>query len=301
MFFDLAMNGWTLTRPGFAKRGGLCLLLLIAGLLQACGPVPKPFRTSADEKAELSLVHQRADTLVYVAPLDTEDADAWVKADAAAALLRETGVIASSRRGRENGHLLRLTAPSAAGDLWTLFGPSGALIEAFLTPTLSNQALESARAGEFDLAMQTFAPLADGVPKAIGVNVEPTDIAIGPTTIAVARVTGARGDGERTLATAMQETLRQNGATVEEDGEADLNLIGEVSTREIRQGVVALRIVWRVETASGDHVADLAQENPVASDYLDGPWGPLAWDVAYAATPGVLDVIDAFSQTPPPE
>ncbi len=116
--------------------------------------------------------------------------------------------------------------------------------------------------------------------------------------VAVRGVTGAPGDGATALARAMTSVLRQLDLTiVEPGGKADFIIDGEVSLTPAGRDAQHVKIVWRVNDASGAELGTVGQENDVPRGQLSGAWGDVAYVVAAAAGDGLLQV---FARAAPP-
>jgi hypothetical protein len=110
--------------------------------------------------------------------------------------------------------------------------------------------------------------------------------------VAVRPLTGAPGDGGKSLATAIASVLQRQELAIVEDGkQADLSIDGEVSVAPAKADKQHIKIVWRVRRADGAEIGTVGQENDVPAGMLDGPWGDVAYSVALAAGEGLLQLV----------
>lgn len=120
-------------------------------------------------------------------------------------------------------------------------------------------------------------------------------------TIAVPEVTGAPGDGSRSLAAAMTGFLRGKGLRADPIAaakEGALRLAGSVSMSRPQGGQQTVEIVWSLLDTKGREIGNVRQRNPVPAGSLDGKWGEIAGYAAEAAADGVLALIDQAQRSP---
>ncbi|MDE0539346.1 MAG: hypothetical protein OXH94_11550, partial [Rhodospirillales bacterium] len=53
-----------------------------------------------------------------------------------------------------------------------------------------------------------------------------------------------------------------------------------------------ITIRWVVNGADGSELGEVAQRNSIRAGVLDRPWGAVAGDIAAAAGPGIMEVMD---------
>ncbi|MFA5120908.1 hypothetical protein [Zavarzinia sp.] len=123
---------------------------------------------------------------------------------------------------------------------------------------------------------------------------EAPHLAANPT-IVVAPVTGAPGDGNKALRSAISRALAVAGLKVVDKPAADsLSVAGKVAVTPIdarRQHVV---LTWSVSNVKGELIATIAQENDVPVGSLDHSWGPIAGAAAQGGADGVLQLVQAL-------
>ena len=114
----------------------------------------------------------------------------------------------------------------------------------------------------------------------------------------LARVGGAPGDGDTSLAQAARAALVVGGlgaAPRRED--ARYIVAGSVNVATPALGRQPVRIVWEVSAPDGRPLGRAVQENAVPEGSLNGSWGPMASLVAGAAVAGIADVIRRSEET----
>ncbi len=112
-------------------------------------------------------------------------------------------------------------------------------------------------------------------------------------TALVPTVVESPGDGTTSLANAMAALMRAAGVTVTPDkAKADFSVVGRVVTEPAGPGKEKVTITWTVTNLRADaKLGDVTQQNVIPKGMLDGPWGPVALDVARAALDGIGEVL----------
>jgi hypothetical protein len=117
----------------------------------------------------------------------------------------------------------------------------------------------------------------------------------GPVTTIVAPVSGAPGDGTKSLTAAIKKRLYAKGvklATVQTGNTYTVK--GIVSVTDGSGGKQSIRIDWQVLDPNGKRVGTVVQKTTITKGSLDGPWGPIA-DVA--AGKAVEEIIKLLPKT----
>lgn len=273
------------------------LILLI--LLNGCGIVPRPFQY--DEKTDAyPLTALRFD--VRVEPvMGLPQSAATDLARSLAQSLGGYGFTATSRGGAASQFIIvgvyvaaprDASEPDLASVQWTLFDTERAAVgrhwqQVDLTPREgqgADSALWSALAGE--AAKPLAALLEEG-----SVTQTAVDDADGRG-IFVKGVSGAPGNGDRELASAMRNALRSDGQDVQEDASRAVFFIqGEVTVDPPVNGAQRVELRWIVTDKEGEKLGEAAQENAVPAGSLDGYWGPVAAYAAAAAADGIDGIV----------
>lgn len=114
----------------------------------------------------------------------------------------------------------------------------------------------------------------------------------GPLTVAILPVTGAPGDGDKSLTAALKTELRKKGLiVVEGNAPATYKVQGQVTATPNEAGQEDVKIAWDVKDAGGGRVATVSQGNTVEKGALAGAWGATAGDVAAAASLAILPLL----------
>ena len=109
----------------------------------------------------------------------------------------------------------------------------------------------------------------------------------------VRNISGAPGDGNIALRTALLQSLRGADAMVTDNPmQASYVIQGSVQVAAPFAGRQHTRIVWLVTTIGGEEVGTAIQENDIPQGSLDGRWGEVAQIITNAAIPGVTRLFD---------
>jgi len=110
--------------------------------------------------------------------------------------------------------------------------------------------------------------------------------------VRVVTVTGAPGDGNRTLTAGMRRALGENQVVLVDAPDANsLTVIGSVEISAPAEGKQRIVIRWIVKGPGGDQLGDLEQANTIKAGALNGEWGGIAHVIALAASEGILELI----------
>lgn len=104
------------------------------------------------------------------------------------------------------------------------------------------------------------------------------------------------GDGQLSLAAAVQEALMHQATTGSSSGSA-YRIIGEVTLQQSATGRAQIQIEWSVSTKSGTPLGQITQSNQLDATSVSGPWGEIATTAGDAAAAGIMELIGA--PTPP--
>jgi hypothetical protein len=273
--------------------------LLIAALLAACQPLPHPF---ADDRPPASLLTVRDSAGISVQTIEGGPPATAQKLGAAiASALGKRDIPASNRTTSLGSYLLygRLEAqrPRAGKAALTVHWrlqdsgghPVGERTARLEAPTRAWEAGdETIIANLAEASAAEIAPLlADEGPAAV------TAAADGRTRIVIRPVSGAPGDGAKSLASAIATVLKRQDLAVLDDpsAKADVILDGEVTIVPVKPDKQHVKIVWHVRRADGAEIGTVGQESDVPKGLLDGAWGDVAYTVAIAGADGLMQVI----------
>lgn len=279
----------------------LALALIVAGaVLAACGQIPRPFQP--EHKGGNALLELRDAAGIVVEPVvGTPGAGGQALAEAVAAALRDRAIPAAtgggnlaSRRlygraavrplpgGREEILLSWEMRDPDGGRAGTLTQRHGAAAGAWAAGTPA-QLAALAEAAAPDVAAQVQGPAIEaaaipGFPKA---------------RLVVLDLVGAPGDAADSLPRALESALQAAKLPVSDRiGDSDLLVLGDVALASEQGGLQVVSIRWSVISARDDQeLGEIAQQNVVPAGSLDGPWGPVADEVARAAASGLIDLL----------
>ena len=118
----------------------------------------------------------------------------------------------------------------------------------------------------------------------------------GPITAVVPMVTGAPGDGQTALTTAIQRELSKSGLRLATAPDArSYKVEGKVALGHSQNGKQPIQIDWNVLDPSGKKLGTVSQKNEVPQGSLDGAWGKTADAAAAAAAQGIIKLLPAKS------
>ena len=110
--------------------------------------------------------------------------------------------------------------------------------------------------------------------------------------VAIGTVSGAPGDGAKSLAAAAAVVLRRMHLDIVAGGDKpDLLVDADISVSPGPAGKQHVKIVWHVRRANGGEIGTVGQENDVPKGLLDGAWGDIAYTVAIAAGDGLMQLV----------
>lgn len=289
------------------KRSTRLTRLAVVALLAGCQPLPHPF---ADDRPPAALLQVRDVAGVSIAPVEGTPAAITEKLGAAVAkALLKRDIPASDKTTSLGSYQLygRVIESRPQGGKatvsahWRLYDAKGRTVG-------EHTAKLEAPAGEWEganpepmeklagLSAEGLAPLLEEeapaeAPKAAS--------EAGRIRVAVNAVSGAPGDGGKSLAAAVAAVLkRQELAIVDKDQKPDLTVDGEVSVTSAKPNQQHVKIVWRVRRADGAEIGNVGMENDVPKGLIDGPWGDIAYSIALAAGDGLLQLVARGAPAP---
>jgi len=282
-----------LLRP--TSAGALAVLIL----LTACGDLPQPFLGRPGTMAE-RLSQPPPSRLAIPSPalslLPDAGADTWAGAVADALKIEEVPAVAGRSRRRSDWTLV-LSAELRGTEVvptYAVQNPSGeqqGFVEGAPVPAANwasgDPAVLKAAAAQ---AAPAIASMLNRI-EAARRQSDPTSLQNRPARIYFTGVTGAPGDGNRSLPAQMQTRLTNMGLVVQDNAKgADFILAGQVQTAPGAGGTMRVELQWIVTDAKGER-GRIVQLNEVPPGTLDRFWGDVAVVVAEEAAGGVRDVI----------
>ncbi len=273
----------------------LALLLLVA----ACGDLPRPFEGRPGALAtRLSQPPPARLAVVPTGQVLLGNAAAAQFAGAVAEAMQEEALPAVAEPVRPGDWRLELSATLRGSTVVPGFrvrdpaGEERGVAEARPVPAASwSEAAPDTlrRAGRE--AAPTIAALLAGI-EAARRDADPNSLVNRPVRIQLRPITGAPGDGNRSLARHMRDQLAKLGMVVQEEAAgADYAVWAEVSVADVPGNQQRVEIRWRVNDSRGAEAGQVAQLNQVPRGMLAGLWADVAMVVAQEAAGGIKDVI----------
>ncbi len=285
------------------KRAFLTICLCVA----ACQPLPHPL---AEHKPipldpSLALKDSYGITVEPVAGAPAEAAKGL--AEAMASALRDAGIPASTQGHNRASYFLKGAArvealPAGRSGIavdWELKAPKGAAVgQGSARAEGASSAWQSGNPGLMKSLAQAGAP---AIAKLIQEEAPVAAADIPRPQILVRQVTGAPGDGTRSLTRAVIEALRRvdlpaKAATDAPPAKGALIVSGTVAVAAASAGKQKVTVTWEVSGADGNSLGKVGQENAIPAGLLDGAWGEIALAVAEAATDGILSIVERVEE-----
>lgn len=145
-------------------------------------------------------------------------------------------------------------------------------------------------------------PKKGGAPETAAAGATPADrtatgsTGAAETSFVIPAVSGAPGDGKKSLTEAIRKRMTSSGIKlVGGGGRNAYTLKGSVSVSPADEGKQSVRIDWQVVDPSGKRLGTVSQQNTVPGGSLDGQWGPIADAAANAAADGILKLVPGKS------
>ncbi|MGE0766900.1 MAG: hypothetical protein AB7L90_10585 [Hyphomicrobiaceae bacterium] len=104
-------------------------------------------------------------------------------------------------------------------------------------------------------------------------------------------VTGAPGDGNTALASALNRELVRQGMPMDRNSGRAYRVEGQVTLGAVKDGRQSIQIDWRVKDGKGAAVGTVTQKNAIPPGSLDTAWGQTADAAAAAAAQGILKLL----------
>lgn len=269
-------------------------LLLLALPAAACQPLPHPF---AGDVPPAALLSPRDSAGIYVAPVAGASSPiAGDIAEAMAKALRDADIPASTRGRNKGSYELRgaareQTLPDDRIEVsvdWELLAADGrSLGHAPVAAEQSPDAGDTVAPAIAAKAAPAIRKLVQDEPPAAAAQPDPA--------VSLRPVTGAPGDGGRSLTRAMEDALRRARVALAAPGGGapSFVLTGTVTMSPADASKQQrVRIGWALLRGDGREIGQVSQENAVPAGSLDGAWGDIAYAVATAAAPGVVALIE---------
>jgi hypothetical protein len=114
--------------------------------------------------------------------------------------------------------------------------------------------------------------------------------------VLVTPVSGAPGDGQRSLTTALKKRLYAGGVKLANGPATNVYTVkGIAKLSSASGGKQSIRIDWQVLDPNGKKLGTVSQQNTIPRGSLDGPWGAIADAAAGAAVAGIIKLLPKSS------
>ena len=270
----------------------LALLLLLGGMLAACGDLPHPFQPADKSTKAWSRPGDVAWGSILVPPIrGLPAAQSAALMDEVVEALHLRDVPASTRTAGRGSIVLAGNIARVSGKLrWTLVTPDGETVLRFDEPIAG---VSSDDAGALDLAA-IAARAARRVSAALKLPATDDTKTAPRVPVVLETVRGAPGDGGIALARAMRHSLARIGVSIADaPGKESLSILGRVSVArgDTAASGATVTIAWDVFLPDGRRLGTVSQSNRVAAEQLTGTWGVLPKAVARAGAPGIAQLL----------
>jgi hypothetical protein len=143
---------------------------------------------------------------------------------------------------------------------------------------------------------RAVAARSDAAPAATASTPSATPASTKPAGVLVQPVSGAPGDGQRSLTVALKKRLYSGGVKLANGPAVNVYLVkGSVKLADASGGKQNIRIDWQVLDPSGRKLGTVSQQNTIPKGSLNGPWGAIADAAAGAAADGIIKLLPKSS------
>jgi Mrp family chromosome partitioning ATPase len=137
-------------------------------------------------------------------------------------------------------------------------------------------------------------PIAAARPRAEPASANTTTASLQPmgeVAAIIPAVSGAPGDGNTALSSALQRELSRQGVTMANRPGASYRIEGKVVVGPAQAGKQSIQIDWLVRDPQGRSLGTVSQKNEIPEGSLDGTWGNTADAAAGAAAQGIIKLL----------
>ena len=199
-----------------------------------------------------------------------------------------------TRMARVSGD--EVIATRAGSDPWS--GVDSAAIRSIAGKTTSQLAASLPRGAGSPSAVATASTSSNSSSTPATTASAPSPRAVSPkyAGVIVQPVSGAPGDGQRSLTTALKKRLYAGGVKLANGTAVNVYMVkGNVSLTDASGGKQSIRIDWQVLDPNGKKLGTVSQQNMIPRGSLNGPWGAIADAAAGAAADGIIKLLPKSS------
>lgn len=260
------------------------MLALSVVVLAGCGSVPRPFKPDAKQDA-INPLHEIQDSLaVVVAPLENDVSEPPnTVADYVVRELRRANIPATTNDSLSLAYFLQgkikgNATPKEVAIDWVLTDFQGNAVMQESTKTVNDaQKIAAASARLVAGVLQSKNAGREGKTK--------------PLSLGVVEVTGAPGDGNKSLRLAFETVLRRAGLPIAiPAAKADVQIFGDVKIKDAEADTQSLAITWRLKAKDGQDLGEMTQRNTIQAGQTSAEWGPLAYDITFAMVDTIANI-----------
>jgi hypothetical protein len=185
-------------------------------------------------------------------------------------------------------------AKRSGGDPWSAV--DAAAIRSIAGKTTS-QLAASMPGGRGSSSAVANAPAAGSSSPATTPSPRPASTAkLKPAGVLVEPVSGAPGDGRKSLTIALKKRLYAGGIKLANGTTTNVYMVkGRVAVSDASGGKQNIRIDWQVLDPSGKNLGTVSQQNTIPRGSLNGPWGAIADAAAGSAASGIIKLLPKSS------
>ena len=275
----------------------VALIVVMAVVSHACGPLPRPFQTPA-EHGPPKLTQRDTSGGVRVTIVEGPSTPiAKLLSEAVAQGLVARGIPAMTKGGEALRYTLTGQAPKRASEkgeaaiakiYWSLNERDNESLFTFSQDVRGDWQQSSPR---------VIRKVGTAAARLIADVVEPEDETLKPVQgvsrgVWIEPVSGAPGDGDKSLTRAIRYALVEAQVALTSERLAARHiLMAEVHVGAPQRGQQAVAISWTLTSPDGRKVGNAVQRNSVPVGTFDGRWGETAGIIASAAVGGIKDVL----------
>ncbi|MBB3066668.1 hypothetical protein [Limibacillus halophilus] len=268
------------------------VLVLSLALLQACGPLPKPFQPQIKQEDQ-ALIGPPVSPTIVVRPVANLPPEVAIQTrDVLAAILIDQGLTVDTGAGNIESRIVEGRFRGNA-IVWKVSDAQIGPLRA--EPQMMDGRGADLIAGDPDVvdsiaqqAAHLLMPIIAPVQTGGGLPGRPGG------RLVVAPIARAPGNAGELLPLALTVALQQASlpvASVEDMRPDDLKVVGTVRLGTPSAGLQQVVVTWDVQDPQGRSLGKIEQGDQVRAGSLDGPWTQVAPLIAEAAVAGLVDLL----------